>query len=88
MAATLPHLVFRYRIASVPKNVDFIKTFKLRYKKISEAKKEMEYFINDKTISNVQILKCTAADLFFLNNESVDYIYKDPPYKKNTLIYL
>ncbi|WP_149030028.1 hypothetical protein [Candidatus Endomicrobiellum trichonymphae] len=61
---------YRYRIAPVPKDVNFIKTFELRYKKVSEAKKEMEYFINDKTISNVQILKGTAADLSFWDNES------------------
>lgn len=42
----------------------------------------MEYFINDKTVSNAQILKGTAADLSFWDNESVDYIYTDPPYGK------
>jgi hypothetical protein len=73
---------YRYRIAPVPKDVDFVKTFELRYKKVIAAKKEMEYFINDKTISNVQILKGTAVDLSFLHNESVDYIYTDPPYGK------
>jgi hypothetical protein len=73
---------YRYRIAPDPKNIDFIKSFDLRYQKVNEAKKEMEYFINDKTISNVQILKRTAIDLSFLNNESVDYIYTDPPYGK------
>ena len=42
----------------------------------------MEYFINDKTISNAQIIKGTAVDLSFLHNESIDYIYTDPPYGK------
>jgi hypothetical protein len=42
----------------------------------------MEYFINDKTISNLQILKGSAVNLSFLSNESVDYIYTDPPYGK------
>jgi len=42
----------------------------------------MEYCINDKTISNIQILKGSAANLSFLSNESVDYIYTDPPYGK------
>jgi len=73
---------YRYRIAPDPKDVDVIKYFELRFKKICDAKKEMEYFINDKTISNAQIIKGTATDLSFLPKESVDYIYTDPPYGK------
>ena len=34
-----------------------------------------EYFINEKTISNAQIIKGTATNLKFLQKESVDYIY-------------
>ena len=71
---------YRYRIAPDPKDVDVIKYFELRFQKILEAKKEMEYFINDKTISNGQILKGSATNLKFLPKESVDYIYTDPPY--------
>jgi hypothetical protein len=56
--------------------------FELRYKKVLAAKKEMEYFINCNTISNAQIIKGTATNLHFLPNESVDYIYTDPPYGK------
>lgn len=73
---------YRYRIAPDPKDVDIIKYFGLRFQKISEAKKEMEYFINDKTISNAQIVKGSATNLKFLPKESVDYIYTDPPYGK------
>ncbi|MDR1941378.1 MAG: type I restriction enzyme HsdR N-terminal domain-containing protein [Endomicrobium sp.] len=73
---------YRYRIAPNPTAVDILQAFELRYKKISQAKKEMEYFINDKTISNVKIVKGTATDLSFIKNESVDYIYTDPPYGK------
>ena len=42
----------------------------------------MEYDINEKTISNAQIIKGTATDLSFIPNESIDYIYTDPPYGK------
>jgi hypothetical protein len=59
-----------------------MKYFELRYKKISLAKKEMGYFINENTIDNIQILKGTATDLKDIPNESVDYIYTDPPYGK------
>jgi hypothetical protein len=60
--------------------VDIVKYFTLRYQKIKEAKKEMEYYINSKTIENAQILKGSATNINFLPRESVDYIYTDPPY--------
>lgn len=73
---------YRYRIAPDPIDVNVMKYFELRYQKIRDAKKEMEYFINDKTISNAQIIKGTATNLKFLPRETVDYIYTDPPYGK------
>ena len=73
---------YRYRIAPTPTSVDILQAFKLRYAKISQAKKEIEYFINEQTINNIQIVKGTATDLSFIKNESVDYIYTDPPYGK------
>lgn len=73
---------YRYRIAPNPKDVDVIKYFELRYKKVVEAKKEMIYFINEKTIVNSNILKASATDLKWIPKESIDYIYTDPPYGK------
>ncbi|MCA6072800.1 MAG: type I restriction enzyme HsdR N-terminal domain-containing protein [Endomicrobium sp.] len=73
---------YRYRISPKITKIDVIRCFESRYQKICAAKKEMEYFINDKTISNAQTIKGTAVDLSFLRNESIDYIYTDPPYGK------
>ncbi|CAN5624398.1 hypothetical protein BH10BAC5_BH10BAC5_03090 [soil metagenome] len=73
---------YRYRIAPKPMDIDLMKYYSLRFKKVKDAKKELEYFINDKTISNARILKGTATNLKFLKRESVDYIYTDPPYGK------
>ena len=73
---------YRYRLALSPVSIDTMKFFELRYKKVSDAKKEMEYFINDKTISNATIVKGTATNLKWIPKESVDYIYTDPPYGK------
>jgi 16S rRNA G966 N2-methylase RsmD len=73
---------YRYRIAPNPVNIDIMKYFELRYKKVVEAKKEMEYFINKDTFPYLKILKGTATDLSFIPKESVDYIYTDPPYGK------
>lgn len=73
---------YRYRIATSQADLDVMQFFELRYKKVRDAKKEMEYFINENTISNAQIIKGTATNLSFLKKESVDYIYTDPPYGK------
>ncbi len=73
---------YRYRIAPTPASENLISVFESRFKKVKDAKKEMEYFINEKTISNAQIIKGTATNLNFIPKESVDYIYTDPPYGK------
>lgn len=73
---------YRYRLAKEPVELDILKYFDSRYTKIRDAKKEMEYFINEKTISKAQIIKGTATNLKFIPKETVDYIYTDPPYGK------
>ncbi|MGI0482152.1 DNA methyltransferase [Geminocystis sp. CENA526] len=73
---------YRYRIAPSPGEMPLLKIYETKYKKIISAKKEMEYFINENTIANAQILKASATDLSFIPNESIDYIYTDPPYGK------
>ncbi|PZU99953.1 MAG: DNA methylase [Pseudanabaena sp.] len=73
---------YRYRIAPKPKDVDIMTYFQLRFDKITNAKREIEPKINDRTISNSQVVQGTATDLSFIKNESVDYIYTDPPYGK------
>ena len=77
-----PFRYYRYRIAPKPGEMPLIQIFETKYKKVCSAKKEMEYFINEDTIDNAQIIKGTATDLSFLPRESVDYIYTDPPYGK------
>ncbi len=73
---------YRYRIAPTPKDIDLMKYFELRFQKVVSAKKEMASKINADTINQAQIVQGTATDLAFLKNESVDYIYTDPPYGK------
>jgi len=73
---------YRYRIAPNPVSIDLLKYFELRFQKVSAAKKEMQYFINEKIIDNIKNKKGTATDLSWIPNESVDYIYTDPPYGK------
>lgn len=73
---------YRYRIAPSPVDIDILTYLEMRFKKVDAAKKEMQYFINQQTISHAQILKGTATNLSFIPKESVDYIYTDPPYGK------
>lgn len=73
---------YRYRMAPKHVDIDIMTYFELRFKKVKEAKKEMEYFINENTVDNCQIVKGTATNLKWIPKESVDYIYTDPPYGK------
>ncbi len=73
---------YRYRIAPQPGEMPLIKIYETKFKKVVAAKKEMEYYINENTISNAQIVKDSATNLSFIAKESVDYIYTDPPYGK------
>lgn len=71
---------YRYRLAPRPVELDVMKYFEIRLKKIIEAKKEIRPFINEQTKDNLTIIKGSATDLHFIENESIDYIYTDPPY--------
>lgn len=71
---------YRFRIAPHPVSLDVMSSFKTKLKKLINAKKEIAPLINKKTIKDAVILKGTATDLSQIPNESIDYIYTDPPY--------
>jgi hypothetical protein len=71
---------YRYRIAPKPASVDMMKYFESRLKKVLAAKREMAPFITRKTLEDAQVRKGTATDLHDIPDESIDYIYTDPPY--------
>ena len=73
---------YRYRIAPEPGEMPLTTIFETKYKKVVSAKKEISYFINEETIDDLKIVKGTATNLKWIPNESVDYIYTDPPYGK------
>ncbi len=73
---------YRYRIAISEVDLDVWNSFETKFKKILNAKQEISPKINDKTIENVQIIRGTATNLKWIPQESVDYIYTDPPYGK------
>ena len=74
--------MYRYRKAPEPGNVDLLDTFEAKLKKVINTKKENLPLINEQTIHNAQIYKGTATNLEKIEDESVDYIYTDPPYGK------
>jgi len=77
---------YRYRIAPRPANKNIMQVFDNKFKRIYAGKQEMERYCNNRTLADLmndaQIMKGSATDLNFLKNESVDYIYTDPPYGK------
>lgn len=75
-----PFRYYRYRIAPSPADLDVWDTFNSKFFKVRKAKKEIAPFINSSTINNSIIIKGTATDLHQIEDESIDYIYTDPPY--------
>ncbi len=54
--------------------------FGVRYRSIINAKIELAPLINESNIHNFQAYQGTATDLSKISDESVDYVYTDPPY--------
>ena len=71
---------YRYRLANRPVELDVMKYFEIRLRKVLDAKKDIKCYINEQTRDNLQIVKGSATDLHFIPSESIDYIYTDPPY--------
>jgi 16S rRNA G966 N2-methylase RsmD len=77
---------YRYRIAPEHGEMPLSAIFETKLKRVIAAKKEIQElcWLNQKTVEqtmeDAKIIKCSAASLTFLSNESVDYIYTDPPY--------
>lgn len=71
---------YRYRLAPQPVELNVMKYFDIRLKKVLEAKKELIPYINEQTADNLKIVKGSATNLSFIPSESIDYIYTDPPY--------
>jgi hypothetical protein len=77
-----PMLYYRYRVAPEIVDLPVWGTYEKKFSGVLNAKREIEPFINENTISNAKIVKGTATNLKWIPKESVDYIYTDPPYGK------
>jgi DNA modification methylase len=75
-----PFRYYRYRLAPTPASLDVMNYFDSRLRKIIGAKRELAPFINADNIKDATVVKGTATNLDFIADQSVDYIYTDPPY--------
>ncbi|MDO9578540.1 MAG: DNA methyltransferase [Candidatus Cloacimonadales bacterium] len=75
-----PFRYYRYRLAPDPPKLSLLKIFESKIKKLVSAKIELKSFINKDTICGATIYKGDATNLVGIENESIDYIYTDPPY--------
>jgi 16S rRNA G966 N2-methylase RsmD len=73
---------YRYRIAPNPTHLDFRTYLAGRCRKVMAAKQEVGSRVDAEIYAKQQVVKASATDLSFVPNESVDYIYTDPPYGK------
>ncbi|MGE0082834.1 MAG: DNA methyltransferase [Desulfococcaceae bacterium] len=71
---------YRYRIANEPAQLDIFENFRKKYKRVLDAKKEIAQSVKAENVKNIRIIKGTATDLSQIEDESIDYIYTDPPY--------
>lgn len=72
---------YRYRMAPDPGVLDLMEIFGTKFKRLIAAKREILRLVTHAD-SKAQIIKGTATDLVAIEDESVDYIYTDPPYGK------
>ncbi|MXX50794.1 MAG: DNA methylase, partial [Chloroflexi bacterium] len=71
---------YRYRIAPQPIFLDTMHYWGVRYRRVVSAKKELAPHFTVDTIKGFQAYQGTAANLNRIADESVDYVYTDPPY--------
>ena len=72
--------MYRYRIAPNPGESDVLHFFDVRYRRVTNAKKELSPHVTYRTIQNFKAYQGTATDLSEIPDESVDYVFTDPPY--------
>ena len=71
---------YRYRIAPKPGDLDLYNTYRHKLKLIIRAKSEIDTLIDKNTLKSSIIERGDATNLGQISNESIDYIYTDPPY--------
>lgn len=71
---------YRYRIAKEGVDLNVLSSFEGKFKKLLFAKKDIAAGVTNSKFGNATVLKGDATDLSTIEDQSVDYIYTDPPY--------
>ena len=71
---------YRYRMAPSPTELNFVAMLDNRFRKIIAAKREIGTRVDEAGYRAQRIVHGSATELVFVEPESVDYIYTDPPY--------
>jgi hypothetical protein len=71
---------YRFRLAPRPAFLDLMKYFDSRFQKVVAAKREIAASIKPELLKQAEVYQGTATDLSKIDDESIDYIYTDPPY--------
>lgn len=75
-----PFRYYRYRMAPEPADLDIPKYFRLRLKAVKRAKDEIASLLPKGALKNWRATQGTATDLKEIKDNTIDYIYTDPPY--------
>ena len=72
---------YRYRIAHESPDLEITSVFQSRFKKVLAAKRElMPVTTNERRTTLKEIRRGSATNLAWIETETIDYIYTDPPY--------
>ena len=72
--------MYRYRIAPNPEHSPVLHFLGVRYRRVTAAKKELAPFFTEDSFADFQAYQGSATHLNQIRDESVDYVYTDPPY--------
>ena len=86
VSTTTALVYYRYAVPKIGKELEIQKIFENKYKRLVNAKQEMNGTINDQTFQNLDIYKGHAAKLDKVETESVDYIYTDPALRQQNCL--
>jgi len=71
---------YRYRIAQQEVYLDVLETFQTKFERLVKAKGDIQSKVDKSKIDQAIVVQGDACHLDFIENNSIDYIYTDPPY--------
>jgi len=75
-----PFAYYRYRIAKDEVDLDILETYQIKFERLVKAKEDIQSIVKQSKVDQAEVLRGDACHLDFIENNSIDYIYTDPPY--------